>query len=154
MALAMEHSLFARRLCFTADIVLLLRIQPIPYWAGFVRVQLSLRIAADIGRQCSGGLTRLGLGFGYDLGLQRAAMRDKHACFAQALQLRLADAEFAEHRPVMFALESGRPDRRQFFRRKAPWPAWQAILAAAAVRNVLHGPPVIAPFGGRKLLDR
>src|SRR5438105_15865781 len=127
MARAMEHSLLARRLCLTPDIVL-----SIPNSAH--TISSGIRVCpVPFGVSVSGGLTGLGLRLGHDLGLQRAAMRDEYACFAQAFQLRLADAELAEDREIMFALKGRRANWRQVFCRKAPRPARQPILAAAAV---------------------
>src|SRR5438270_159471 len=101
MARAMEHSLLARRLCLTLDIAL-----SIPNSAH--TILSGIRVCpVPFGVSLSGGLTGLGLRLGDDdLGLQRAAMRDEYARFAQAFQLRLADAELAEDREIMFALRS------------------------------------------------
>src|SRR5882757_1407632 len=99
MARAMEHSLLARRLCFTLDIA-----HSAPNSALTILSGIRVCPLRPLGFEQSGGLTRLGLRLGDDLGLQCAPMRNEHARLDQALQFRIADAEFAEHRPVVLAL--------------------------------------------------
>ena len=67
----------------------------------------------------SGRLAGRLLRFDRSLGLQSAAVRDQCTSLGKPLQLRLAQAEFAEHLSVVLSLESRRADRRQLIRENA-----------------------------------
>ena len=75
----------------------------------------------------SGRLAGRLLRFDRSLGLQSAAVRDQCASLGKPLQLRLAQAEFAEHLAVVLSLESRRADRRQLIPRKVPGAAGQFV---------------------------
>src|SRR5262249_47743668 len=91
---------------------------------------------------CPFGLRRRAI---RDGGLVHPAVTDKDTCIRQSSQLIIADAEFAKHLDVVFALERRRPRRRELLTGKTPRTTRKAILAAASVRYALDSAPIVAP---------